>query len=551
MKRIKLIFIVGFLSVFFIGGCNYVDYSEASYLKEENIFNEMGRIKSFLNNIYSYLPAEFNSIDGAMRESATDDAEHVWNFSNVQKFNDGSWSPIQTLDDKWGNLYSGIRAVNLFLKNAEGLTFDDLKWNESYKEDMVLYNNYPNEARFLRAFFYFELIKRYGDVPLITDILTEEEANKVTKSSFDTVVSYIISECDEIIPKLPVTYATFGPVNETGRATSGAAMALKARVLLYAASPLHNTSGAAQKWEEAAKASKDIINKATYSLEANYNAFINSVTSKELILESREGNENYFERANFPIGLEGGNTGTCPTQNLVDSYEMVANGKSITDPTSGYNATNPYNGRDPRLALTVILNNSTFKSKTMEIWYGGANAAPLTNATKTGYYLRKYVIEAVNLTPSNTTSRQHTWVLFRYGEVLLNYAEAMNEVYGPENAGTYGMTALQAVNLIRARAKMPAFPAGLTKDQFRLKLQNERRVEMAFEGHRFWDIRRWKIGNTTKDIYGMEITKNTDGTFNYTKKLIEQRIYEDKMNLYPIPLSEIYKNNKLNQNTGW
>jgi len=327
-------------------------------------------------------------------------------------------------------------------------------------------------------------------------------------------------------------------------------MALKARVLLYAASPLHNT-GAAQKWEDAAKASKDIINKGTYSLEANYNAFLNNVTSKELILEAREGNENYFERANFPIGIEGGNTGTCPTQNLVDSYEMVANGKSISDPTSGYNPANPYNGRDPRLALTVILNKSTFKSKTIECWYGGANAAPLTNATKTGYYLRKYVIEAVNLAPSNTTTRQHAWVLFRYGEVLLNYAEAMNEVYGPENAATYGMTALQAVNLIRTRAKMPAFPAGLSKDDFRLKLQNERRVELAFEGQRFWDIKRWKIGSTTTAIYGMDITKNEDGTFNYTKKMIEQRVYDDKMNLYPISLAEKYKNSNLGQNPGW
>ena len=127
----------------------------------------------------------------------------------------------------------------------------------------------------------------------------------------------------------------------------------------------------------------------------------------------------------------------------------------------------------------------------------------------------------------------------------------MNETYGPEDASTLGMTALQAVNLIRTRAKMPVFPAGLTKDQFRLKLQNERRIEMAFEGQRFWDIRRWKIGSTTKNIYGMDITKNADGTFNYTKKLVESRVYEDKMNLYPIPLSELYKNNKLKQNTGW
>jgi hypothetical protein len=328
-------------------------------------------------------------------------------------------------------------------------------------------------------------------------------------------------------------------------------MALKARTLLYAASPLHNPQGTAQKWIDAAVAAKDIINSATYSLEANYNAFLNNVTSKELILERREGNQNYFEKANFPIGFEGGNTGNCPTQNLVDSYEMRTNGLSISDPNSGYNPATPYAGRDPRLDLTILYNTSTFKSKPLECWYGGANAAPKANATRTGYYLKKYVLETVSLDPNSISTRQHTWVIFRYGEVLLNYAESMNEAYGPANASTLGMTALQAVNLIRTRAKMPAFPAGLTKEQFRSKLQNERRVEMAFEEQRFWDIKRWKIGDTTRDIYGMEIAKNADGTFKYTKKLVERRVYEEKMNLYPIPLSELYKNNKLQQNTGW
>jgi hypothetical protein len=550
MKRIKLFITFGLLT-FFVGSCDYLDYNESSYLQKEEIFSNWDRTQNFLSDIYSKLPLGFNPIGGAMSASAADDAEFVLDYSSVQKFNDGSWSSIQTLDDQWANMYSGIRAVNLLLVEAKGRTFDAYKWTNTYADEMSQFNNYPNEARFLRAFFYFELIKRYGNVPLIKTVLTDSEANAVAPSSFDEIVNFIVSECDEIAPLLPATYVGFTSAQETGRARRGAAMALKARTLLYAASPLHNASGSAQKWIDAAKASKDIINLTTYSLEATYNAFLNSVTSKELILERREGNQNYFERANFPIGYEGGNTGNCPTQNLVDSYEMMANGLKIIDPNSGYNPANPYTGRDPRLALTVLFNTSTFKSKQLECWIGGANASPITNATKTGYYLKKYVIESVSLDPISTNTRQHTWVIFRYGEVLLNYAESMNEAYGPESASTLGMTALQAVNLIRARAKMPAFPAGLTKDQFRSKLQNERRVEMAFEGQRFWDIRRWKIGDTTRDIYGMEIIKNVDGTYNYTKKLVERRVYEEKMNLYPIPQTELYKNNKLKQNTGW
>lgn len=550
MKRIKLIIIVGLLT-FFMGSCNYLDYSEVSYLYEENVFSDWNRTQNFLADIYSRLPLGFTPVGGAMTESATDDAEFVLDYSSVQKFNDGSWSPILNLDDQWANMYAGIRAVNLFLNEVKGRTFDAYKYTDNYADKMAQFNNYPQEARFLRAFFYLQLIQRYGDVPLVKSVLTDAEANAVSPSSFDDIVSFIVSECNEIIPLLPVTYVGFTSAQETGRVRRGAAMALKARVLLYAASPLHNPSGTAQKWIDAAKAAKDLINAGTFSLEANYNNFLNNVTSPELILDRREGNQNYFEVANFPVGYEGGNTGNCPTQNLIDAYEMRTNGLNISDPNSGYSPANPYLNRDPRFALSILYNTSTFKSKAVECWVGGANAYPKTNATKTGYYLKKYVIESVSLDPNSTNTKQHTWVLFRYGEVLLNYAESMNEAYGPEDASTLGMTALQAVNLIRTRAKMPLFPAGLTKDQFRLKLQNERRIELAFEGQRFWDIRRWKIGNNTKNIYGMDISKNTDGTFNYTKKLVESRIFEDKMNLYPIPLSEIYKNNKLKQNTGW
>ena len=550
MKRIKIIGLVGLLT-FIMGSCNYLDYSETSYLHKNDVFSDWNRTQNFLADIYSRMPTGFNPIGGAMSESATDDAKFVLDYSSVQKLTDGSWSSILNLDDQWANMYAGIRAVNLFLNEIKGRTFDDYKWTDNYADKMAQFNNYPQEARFLRAFFYLQLIQRYGDVPLIKTVLTDAEANAVSPASFDDIISYIVSECNEIIPLLPVTYVGFTSAQETGRVRRGAAMALKARALLYAASPLHNPSGTAQKWIDAAKAAKDIINAATFSLEANYNNFLNNVTSPELILERREGNQNYFEIANFPVGYEGGNTGNCPTQNLIDAYEMKTNGLNISDPNSGYSPANPYTNRDPRFALTILYNSSTFKSKAVECWIGGANAYPKTNATKTGYYLKKYVIESVSLDPNSTSTKQHTWVLFRYGEVLMNYAESMNEAYGPEDAAGLGMTALQAVNLIRTRAKMPAFPVGLTKDQFRVKFQNERRVEMAFEGQRFWDIRRWKIGSTTKNIYGMDITKNTDGTFNYTKKLVETRVYEDKMNLYPIPLSELYKNSNLKQNTGW
>ena len=301
MKRIKIIGLVGLLT-FIMGSCNYLDYSETSYLHKNDVFSDWNRTQNFLADIYSRMPTGFNPIGGAMSESATDDAKFVLDYSSVQKLTDGSWSSILNLDDQWANMYAGIRAVNLFLNEIKGRTFDDYKWTDNYADKMAQFNNYPQEARFLRAFFYLQLIQRYGDVPLIKTVLTDAEANVVSPASFDDIISYIVSECNEIIPLLPVTYVGFTSAQETGRVRRGAAMALKARALLYAASPLHNPSGTAQKWIDAAKAAKDIINAATFSLEANYNNFLNNVTSPELILERREGNQNYFEIANFPVG---------------------------------------------------------------------------------------------------------------------------------------------------------------------------------------------------------------------------------------------------------
>ncbi len=280
---------------------------------------------------------------------------------------------------------------------------------------------------------------------------------------------------------------------------------------------------------------------------------MNSLTTKELIFERRQVAANSFEASNFPIGYEGGNTGICPTQNLVDAYEMKANGLDINDSGSGYKPLLPYTGRDPRFALSVLYNGALWKSIPVEIWNGGLNAPPKRYATKTGYYLKKYLIEAISLSAAAPSTRIHTWVLFRYGEVLLNYAEAMNEAYGPATTGqdNLKLTALQGVNLVRTRATMPAFPATLTQDQFRNKLRNERRIELAFEDHRFWDLRRWKTGNTTTTIKGMDVAKNGMGVLTFTPKVVETRVWDEKMNLFPIPQSELNINSGLVQNPGW
>lgn len=548
--------ILALLVFFTLTNCQDLDYNEETGNTKEDIFNDFARSKSFVSGIYNFLPTDFNSVDGAIRSAASDDAEHVNDISNIQKFNDGSWSAIQQLDNVWGTMYSGIRAANVYLKESEGQKFEELQYTNTYKNLIQQYNNYPFEVRFLRAYFYFELVKRYKNVPLITTVLTPEEAANVKQATFQEVVDFIVKECDEVAAVLPLDYTAFAGVNETGRATKGAALALKSRILLYAASPLHNPNNDLELWKKAAVAAKEVIDLKIYGLTASYSNVVNNLSlspGSELIFERREAASNGFETRNFPIGFQGGNTGTCPTQNLVDTYEMRTSGLPITDPASRYNPLLPYSGRDSRLAQTVILNGLTWKGIPVESFYGGKNGLPLTNATKTGYYLKKYVVESINLDPKlgPVTTRERNWTIFRYGEILLNYAEAMNEAYGPSNAADLGLSAITAVNLVRRRAGMPNFPPTINQVNFQTKLRNERRVELAFEDHRFWDIRRWKIGDQTKEIYAMNITRNANLTLNYEVKLLEVRPFNENMYLYPIPLTELFRNKNLVQNTGW
>jgi hypothetical protein len=562
LKRLRSfkLFIIPVFMILMLWGCNFLDYKELDQYSKEQIFYDFGRTKTILNNAYSYLPTDYGSIYGAQRACATDEAENVYDTTTVQKFNDGSWNSIVTLDDNWSNFYMGIRTANVFLKEADGLVFDPIKYNTDYVQTMQQFQYYKYEARFLRAFYYFELTKRYGSVPLDTTVLTQAEANSVTQAPFNDLVKFIVRECDSCILKLPVSYSAL-PNAETGRVTKGAAMALKARTLLYAASPLNNPTNNQAKWIAAAQAAKAIIDAGTYTLPASYASAVNLLTSSELIMERRQAAARDYETANTAVGFIGGNTGTCPSQNLVDAYEMKVSGKGITEAGSGYDANNPYSqagasARDPRMAVTVLYNGAVWKSPlTVQTWYGGLNAPPTPNATKTGYYIKKYMIESISLNPTNPGTSIHYWVIFRYGEVLLNYAEAMNEAYGPEVAGPAPLTttARTAVNLIRTRAAMPGFPAGMLQSDFRTKLRNERMVELAFEDHRFWDIRRWKIGPSTTTIKGVNITRvstNPD-VFSYSPKVVENRFWDDRMYLYPIPQTEMFINHNLVQNPGW
>lgn len=546
------------LSVGLMSSCNFMDCDESDYYELDEIQQSYNRVKQFVTNVYGYLPSDFCSLDGAMQDAATDDAIHVYETSNIQRFVNGTWSANYTIDDQYGKYYNGIHDANFYLENLVGLDFKDWEYGDDYESWMHDYKYHEYEIRFLRAYFYFELVRRYQRVPLITKVLSIDEVNNSKPvDSPQEIFDFIISECDEIKDELPVNYNDFKD-KEYGRITKGAVLALKARASLYAASPLYSESSQS-KWVAAAKAAYEIIGQHSqlgYDLDKSFaNLFgPKNNMSKEVILARPTGENNGFESSNFPMGVKSGKTSTCPTENLASAFDMKDG--TPFDWNNPSHAANPYKNRDPRFYLTIVHNEMIWPAKNpVEIWEGGANALPLNNATTTGYYLRKYVNNEISFEPGAPTAKaHHNWVLFRYAEVLLNYAEAMVNAY---NDPTYKddvcmMSAEEALNMVRNRdgVKMPAI-TGKNANEFLACVKHERRVELAFEGHRFWDLRRWKSLEESMDIYAVKVEKDDDGAMHYTPFLMETRDMDEKLYFYPIANTEMFKNDNLVQNPGW
>ena len=373
---------------------------------------------------------------------------------------------------------------------------------------------------------------------------------------------FIVDECDAAAQYLPVSYNDI-PGQEIGRATRGAALALKARALLYQASPLFNKDNDKELWKQAAAASKFIIDNAAlwgYQLSAYANLWGHETfTNPEFIFVLGTQASNQFEMNNYPVGVENGNSGNCPTQSLVDMYEYQADGKTFKEKHPGnINITteNPYDGLDPRFELTVVKNGDMWPSNTtqqmaIETYQGGFNAAPKYGATPTGYYLKKFVDGTCITTTNNPTSTRHNWIVMRLAEVYLNYAEAMYNYYGDADAaGEFGMSANDAINVLRNRAdiQMPEFHGNA---DFEARYMRERMVELAFEGHRFWDVRRWKKGaEFFNNVQVANLTMDANGNL-ILNRATKARQWNEKYNLYPVPQSELQKNGNLTQNPNW
>ena len=547
-----------------------MDYKEYSVFDEDYVKTTFARSAGLVTSVYNDLDYDFGNYSGALLASATDESVYSHSGNAIEKFYDGGWSASNNNDASlWTKCWRGISYANLFLTEFKDQTFEDYLTDLDYKAELHQYQNLQFEARFLRAYYYFLLVRSFGGVPLITTTMDATEINSQPRATSDEVFQFINSECKAIQDTIVKDYSDLGAMqlkskNETGRVNNLCVLALKARASLYYASPLFNPNNDKERWHQAALDNLELINTCRargMKLSADYGALFqkdNWQNSEECILVRRiVSASNTFEKYNFPIGLENAGGGNCPTQNLVDAYEMT-NGKAITDADSGYDPQNPYANRDARLAMTVAVNGEQWPNETLETFIGGANALPITYATPTGYYLKKYVNKSLTIGALNATTERHHWVIFRLAEFYLNYAEAMLNYTGSgyETSSGLSMTAAAALNVVRARAKQPNLAAGLDANQFKERLQNERFVELAFEGHRFYDLRRWKVAGEQKyrTIKSMRITKNADGTFTYTPQsdTSTRSYWDDKMYLFPLAQSEILKSGgALTQNPGW
>ena len=548
------------LTSYLFVSCADLEYTEETTRDEAWTYEyfENG-IKNLVFDVYAQVyNNEFDNNSAYFLAGATDEALYALETGAVNNYTNGAWSPANPYSQTWTKSYTAIADINTYLEKLDETDISDWKYNSDYSKWVAQMELFPYELRFLRAYFYFELFKTYGDVPLVTTTLTNGQANNIERTPAEQIVKFIVDECDAIAPYLPVSY--IDEVNaEVGRATRIAVAALKARTLLYAASPLHNPTGDKTKWAKAAEACKYILdNASTWGLKlSSYgslwgrDAFFNS----ELIFGIGRGDSNDFEKANYPIGVENASSGNCPTQSLVDQYEYQDNGETFGERYPGdidLSIVDPYEGLDPRIALTVVKNGDEWPSNgaqvmIMETFNGGFNGAPTYGATPTSYYLRKFVDGSCVTTADNQTYSRHTWIVFRLGEFYLDYAEAVYNATGSANDATYGMTANEAINKLRTRAdiQMPKF----TEDgeEWVKRYERERLVELAFENHRFWDVRRWKKGaQYFKTIQVASISNNL-----MLRRSTVTHQWDDKFNLYPIPQSERRKNQNLTQNPGW
>lgn len=558
-------------------------------VKPEDRFNETavwqdpGLVEAFVNEMYRGLNHGLREL---MLGSLVDESQFIHNYgstqivqSNLTSGDIGSFDRGDFEEFNWPVLYARIRQINIFLENIDEVEFDDEEWKERLK----------GEVHFLNAYFYHNLVRLYGGVPLVTKAYDLQDEFMISRSSLQECIDYIVEEAELAASLLPAEYAS--GAGDIGRATKGAALALKARILLYAASDLYNdpswatgygnpelistTGDRTAKWQAAKAAAKEVMDLGLYSLQDTDDP-VKDYTDLFLLKDSKEAIfSRYFIKnrgwedgalpglANGPNGYHnwGGNT---PIQELVDDYEMTDGTKF--DWNNAAHASAPYENRDPRFEASILYDQALWRPRPSDVvsidpvgkiiirnvetapgvWTPGVDTrdGPIEdwNGGYSGYYLRKFIDPAVVHEYAAAGGNQEApWHFFRYGEILLNYAEACIELGEEDEAKIH-------LNMLRDRAGMPDITESgqALVDRYR----NERRIELAFEQHRYFDIRRWMIAPEAmgRNANGIVITDPLAGPVEYSRNKIQDRAWNDKMYFLPIILDEMNRNTELIQN---
>ncbi len=557
MKKIYLLLLL-IPCLFACSSEGLLDTTDTGSLEEANIYQNRDRTREVLNFLYgsTRLANMFSpviSAEGlAYLDITTDLGKMGGSYDGTLPFTQGTMVASSTAplpNDPWKYYYIAIHMANSFLANVDKSPLTDEE-----KRDMKL------EARFLRAVYYFELFRWCGPFVITTDILDPFDFSQ-KRADIDASINFIVKELDEIAPQMRPEWTG----SDYGRATKGAAMAYKAKTLLYAASPLSNPSNDKKKWENAVKALKDVIDLDRYSLyydadkrELSYARLFNQRVADEIIYSYLRGNTT-SQYGNLPSGdpWTGGTTyaASMPTQNLVDAYDMLdgsepvdifspnyrsGNRSATINSSLGYDDSNPYVNRDPRLEMTVLHHGST--------WLTNKQTATLdlkklsVNDAKTGYILRKFLDDRIDHRNGGTT--QLNFPMMRYADILLSYAEAKNEYEGP------GKEILDIINLVRERAGVGLLntdPSKWNYESLKKRIIKERMVEFAYEEHRFFDVRRWKRGDfLSGKIYKIGLLNDK---MHVTE--LESRSFPEKMYLLPVPLAETQNSPGIYQNPNW
>ena len=544
MKKIIIAILFGFM-ICELSGCNDLNLGPQNAYSGKNVWSNINLAKSFVTQQYQVLPVMegvWARGTGMNWSSVSADSYIRFNYESASIIRKGNLTPSNTTGfagmGTWNRFWQTIRHCNIFFKRISGV-----KGNAAMKKRL------SGEIHFLRAWSYFQLIKRYGGVPIIKKVFKLDGNFNVKRSSYDKCTNFIVADLDSAATDLPKSYGN----KNWGRATKGAAMGLKSRVLLFDASALNNTSDNAAKWKKAADAAKAVIDMGIYHLyqgKKYSDIFLKNKTSGIIFARPHNSNPSYnnigihMQTIEAPNGYHGWTTHS-PSQNLVDAFPMK-NGKSISAPNSGYDPNHPYKNRGPRFYADIVYNNEMFYGRKTEFYEGGKDSPQgidAWNASLTKYACKKFFDQSIAVSSGTFSTTEYP--LIRLPEMYLNYAEAEYHL-GNE------ALARQAVNKLRERPSVNLPDITSSGQNLLNDIRNERRLDLAFEGHNYFDLLRWKLAmkRLNGSLNGMMITKNSDGTFNYKVRQVVPLTFHKRMYRFPIPL-QVEQKTDLKQNPGY